>query len=180
MRLRGVRIQALNVNNKTIDNLLFDYVEVPEREEEQLEVIPQTTIVEFETPEEITTVPEEVPTKVEEVQLLVEETPKVEEVEVVVKPTEELEIVFERFEEDIELPKEEEVPKVAEVPEKVTLEIVPKEMPTPAAAAAEFEVTPKVPVTTETKVEELPEVVTTSLEVTKTVTKEGAINFLAF
>ena len=66
------------------------------------------------------------------------------------------------------------------LPEKVTLKIVPKEIPTPAAAAPEFDVTPQVPVTAETKVEELPEVATTTLEVTKTVTKEGAIHFLAF
>ena len=128
LRLDGVRIQAIKVNSETIDNLLFEFVEVTENEEKQLKVIPQT---------------------------------KFGEIEVVVKPTENLEIVIKRFEEVEELPKEEEVPGVAKVPEKVTLEIVPKEMPTPAAAAPEFDVTPQIPVTDKTKVEELPEVVTT-------------------
>ncbi len=78
------------------------------------------------------------------------------------QPSEEYEVVVERLEEVPELPK-----VGVELPETVVLEVAPKEIPIPAAgAAAKVDVTREVPFA-ETKLEEVLEVIPTTVEVTK-------------
>ena len=134
-----------------------------EGDEESLEVVPQrTTIVEFESPEELA------PTDSDKVEALVQPA-------VPWRTTEDYEVIIEKFEPVEEVvPVDEASPQVAEMPDRVTLEVASKERPTPAAAVEELDITPRVPFTTEAIVMDKPGEVTTTVQVVKVSQREGA------